>query len=110
MLTLQEYNGLSVEKRVRYIKKLYEVFKSEWESWLLWSLALVVEELDTMDFSEEFLNSLYKLVYNILEIKKNIDKTRDYRKLEKIRQKLEQLRIREEEEKGNPDDILKQLE
>jgi len=77
---------------------------------LLGSLALLVEELNAGDFSEDFLNSLYKLVYDVLEIKKSIDKTKDHEKLQKIRQKLQQLRIKEEEEKDNPDDILKQLD
>ena len=110
MLTLKDYNNLPVEEKVDYVKKIYEIFKEEWESWLLGSLALLVEELNAGDFSEDFLNSLYKLVYDVLEIKKSIDKTKDHEKLQKIRQKLQQLRIKEEEEKDNPDDILKQLD
>jgi len=106
MLTKEQFKWLSYDEKFQIIEDIYSNFSDS--EWILRDLYELLKALNK-EISDYLLNQMYNLVFDLMESKKLKLKEKEKEKLAKIRNKLNSLKIKEQEEKKQEEENLDRL-
>ena len=106
MLTKEQFKWLSYDEKFQIIEDIYSNFSDS--EWILRDLYELLKALNK-EISDYLLNQMYNLVFDLMESKKLKLKETEKEKLAKIRNKLNSLKIKEQEEKKQEEENLDRL-
>lgn len=106
MLTKEQFKWLSYDEKFQIIEDIYSNFSDS--EGILKDLYELLKALNK-EISDYLLNQMYNLVFDLMESKKLKLKETEKEKLDKIKNKLNSLKIKEQEEKKQEEGKLEEL-